>query len=645
MRNFFDRTKGSISVFLILILMPMYTCVYLAVDTARYTAAEAKTNGALKLTGNAAIADYNENLNKLYGIFAMSQDEESAEKNLSSYFSKMIDTSEIPFLSDYFENVVYTETADFSMQYVESSKLTNPDILEKEIRRSMKYRAPLQVAADTVRKVDAFTSLSDLANVFKYSTAYTDLLMSSDSVFEAVSESFPENFETNPQDVKNDLLNTLNALSLLEEEVENMEEESLNISTAISKLKDSNIKLILQNEYGKLTQVLTKESIKTLSLAVQKDIQKLESSLENENIENSESEITKKLSYLDNDLYKFLKTFAGDYESDLSSEEAKEIASNAEVIANGSLSDLYSVCNDKCNYEISGLIQHSVWKELYGEEGVSSEKSPVFDIDSNSLKSYSNTFSSVVDGFADLSGAAEKVLKNIYETEYITEMFAAFNTVEDDENAIGLRFGDRNFLLGETEYIIFGEDWMADNIARSVNMIFSVRLLLNSLYAFSNAEMREAAHAVAVTLSGGSGVRVFLNQNLLLFTWSMAESVSDLSILCSGNAVPIYKTDETWNLDLDRLASGVDVGFTECKTAGELLSMTYKDYLKMFALVRMCNPDTKTQMLKRAAGVMQINCAQEDAVFDIGKCFTGTELRAIVGVGMHRIEKVQVYGY
>lgn len=644
MRSFFERTKGSISVFLILVLMPMYTCVYLAVDTARYTAAETKINGAMKLTANAALADYNENLKKLYGIFAMSRDEETLIADLSSYFSNMIDTSEVPFISNSFENVVYTETAEFSAGYMPDSSLVNTNILENEICSFMKYRAPLKIAAETAQKFDAFAQFSELAAIFKYGTEYKEALSSADGALTAVFDCFPKNSEINVETVKSGLTGALNALPKLEEQLNEISDESEAVSKSISNLDEGETKALLQSEYGYLTDLLSTKGIEMLVAALRDDIQKLETA---SGIDGGAEELISNLSYLENGLYKFLSNTYGDAENSVSKDSAENINSNLERIANTDLSELYAICNEQCNYEVSGLIQHSVWQALYGDTGIPNEsqeeKTPqnvgFFDF-------CSDNFASLESLFAGLSIEAEKITQNAYESEYFTEMFARFNTVDIEENLLGIQYGSRNYLLGEAEYIIFGEDWMADNITRSVNTIFAIRLLFNSFFAFSNTEIQKTAHAVASTLSGINGLGVLFNKNLLLLTWSMAESVTDISALCKGKSVPIYKTSETWNLDIGSISNVISGTVThDNKEAQNMLSMTYKDYLKLFALAKMNKSDEKEKMLKRATGIMQINCAQEDAVFNISRCYTKVQLNSSVRVGMHEINKIEVYVY
>ena len=76
MIDFFEKTKGSISLFLALIMLPMMTVAGLIVDGARISAAKASLSGAGDLAMNAALSEYDQILYDVYGIFAVSENME-----------------------------------------------------------------------------------------------------------------------------------------------------------------------------------------------------------------------------------------------------------------------------------------------------------------------------------------------------------------------------------------------------------------------------------------------------------------------------------------------------------------------------------------------------------------------------------------
>ena len=65
-----------------MVLLPLYTCLYLAIDSARWSAAKTKLSGAMNLTGTAALHTYDRALKDRYGLFAMGLDTASMETEM-----------------------------------------------------------------------------------------------------------------------------------------------------------------------------------------------------------------------------------------------------------------------------------------------------------------------------------------------------------------------------------------------------------------------------------------------------------------------------------------------------------------------------------------------------------------------------------
>ena len=69
--GFFRKTKGSISIFLCLIMLPMVTYATMIIDASRLQAAKSAISGAGDLTMNAALSEYDQVLKDMYGLFAI----------------------------------------------------------------------------------------------------------------------------------------------------------------------------------------------------------------------------------------------------------------------------------------------------------------------------------------------------------------------------------------------------------------------------------------------------------------------------------------------------------------------------------------------------------------------------------------------
>ena len=71
--NRFKKTKGAVSIFLVIILVPMMTVSALFVDASKVSLAKSVSESAGDLTLNTALTDYDTKLKDMYGLFATAQ--------------------------------------------------------------------------------------------------------------------------------------------------------------------------------------------------------------------------------------------------------------------------------------------------------------------------------------------------------------------------------------------------------------------------------------------------------------------------------------------------------------------------------------------------------------------------------------------
>ena len=179
------RTKGAISVFLILIFVATYMLAALLVDGGRYRMAQVMAESALDSANQSVLSYYNQMLYDLYGLMAVdtkSISEEQIAEVLEDYVSKVLMTAEIEddayvstltrFLLDgeiWADNDVdYFDDYDFTITFGEGSAgssvtLASTDYVEDQIVDYMKYRAPLELAGvdGLLAKLQAITSMGE----------------------------------------------------------------------------------------------------------------------------------------------------------------------------------------------------------------------------------------------------------------------------------------------------------------------------------------------------------------------------------------------------------------------------------------------------------------------------------------------------
>ncbi|MBQ7432164.1 MAG: hypothetical protein IJV50_01650 [Lachnospiraceae bacterium] len=179
--------QGSVSVLLIIILVPMLVLSGLVVDTSRVNMARAMVSGAGDLAMNSALADYDTVLKDVYGLFAMSQTDADFEKNIQKYFEQtlisygVVDEENAGEYTNRLLNSVKDfiggstdQLADFmsmelvgdvSVEKLDQASLAKADVMRTQIVDYMKYRGPLTFGLSFFDSIKAFTSVEKQTEV------------------------------------------------------------------------------------------------------------------------------------------------------------------------------------------------------------------------------------------------------------------------------------------------------------------------------------------------------------------------------------------------------------------------------------------------------------------------------------------------
>lgn len=176
--NFFNKTKGAISIFLVIILVPMMTISSLFVDAGKVKLAKGVAESAGDLTLNTALTDYDTMLKDMYGLFATAQDTEELFGKLEDYYRTCITSSGVSeedaqgyvdqIMSqlglvadgDNTSDVLNMQLVDFDVSKRTDATLANATIMEKQIVDFMKYRAPINTGLSFISSIQSFSTLS-----------------------------------------------------------------------------------------------------------------------------------------------------------------------------------------------------------------------------------------------------------------------------------------------------------------------------------------------------------------------------------------------------------------------------------------------------------------------------------------------------
>lgn len=166
--NVKKSTKGAISVFLTIILVPCIVVTSIFVDVGRVSLSKSVTESAGDLALNSLLTNYDADLSEYYGLMASCQSIDEFYTITESYFERMLvsagmSDSEIESIwsklqsmgdnaqvSDLLRIEVQDTGSGGMISPVADANLANPTLIKDQIVDFMKYRAPIEIFRNTV---------------------------------------------------------------------------------------------------------------------------------------------------------------------------------------------------------------------------------------------------------------------------------------------------------------------------------------------------------------------------------------------------------------------------------------------------------------------------------------------------------------
>lgn len=178
--KFFMKTKGVISVFLIIIMLPLLTSAVILVDGTRYHSAKMMAQEAGDLAAYSTIANYNVDLKDEFGLFAI--DDENMSETFKKYFTETLGYSaaDAETYSQKIQSIVsstvfgggaYNKANFFNMynfEVVNASAtpmypLSDPGVLQNQIVEYTKYRG-IETLLERFEIISSYDGLSKELN-------------------------------------------------------------------------------------------------------------------------------------------------------------------------------------------------------------------------------------------------------------------------------------------------------------------------------------------------------------------------------------------------------------------------------------------------------------------------------------------------
>ena len=177
------KAQGAISIFLVIILVPMMTVSSLFVDAGRVRLAKGVAEAASDLALNTALTDYDTMLKDMYGLFATSQSVDELFPKLEDYYRTCITSTGVDEdeADDYAKllmqhlgmlteeeptaDLLNMQLADITVEKVEDADLSNAVLMKKQVVDFMKYRAPINTGLNFLSSLQSFINLSKETNL------------------------------------------------------------------------------------------------------------------------------------------------------------------------------------------------------------------------------------------------------------------------------------------------------------------------------------------------------------------------------------------------------------------------------------------------------------------------------------------------
>lgn len=149
--KFWLKRRGTISVFLALILLPVVVFGGLVTDAVRVYQSKGLVSEAGELAMNAGLSYYDGQLKDEYGLLAMKIKPE--DMDLEKYFVNTIRASGLPGAGDVGSFLDLKIDGEFNVQGVDGSQIYQTEAEKQQILEYMKYRAPVCIGEELVKKL------------------------------------------------------------------------------------------------------------------------------------------------------------------------------------------------------------------------------------------------------------------------------------------------------------------------------------------------------------------------------------------------------------------------------------------------------------------------------------------------------------
>lgn len=228
-------------------------------------------------------------------------------------------------------------------------------------------------------------------------------------------------------------------------------------------------------------------------------------------------------------------------------------------------------------------------------------------------KKFTESIDAAVSFLDKVDEIVTKGLENLYISEYAMQMFSYYTVNKKDgqtrpEGEIisisGYNLSAHAAYQAECEYILWGKNESQTNIRNTIMLIFGIRLLFNSFFAFTDKTIEGNASAMATAIAGGwAPYLIPIIKVVIKLGFAGVETANDISKLKQGYGVVIVKNKNSW-ATFPYNGNNTD--------SGHGLTFDYSEYLRVFLNLSILSlsilgGDGDKGILGRIADCIQVN--------------------------------------
>ena len=191
MRKFFQKlrrdSRGAVTVFVTLLLIPAVLVSGTGVDLARLYTARSIVRDANQLAANSALASYDALLQDLYGLYGIMKDDPEFASMVDEYIQVAV------FGEDWadrgqgtFQLFYGSELIPGEIMPAEGKNLANQEVLRRQIEEYAKFRAPVIIVQEILDRLDVFEKVQKDAEIIKDKMEIDDKIEDIDRLYEKI---------------------------------------------------------------------------------------------------------------------------------------------------------------------------------------------------------------------------------------------------------------------------------------------------------------------------------------------------------------------------------------------------------------------------------------------------------------------------